>query len=577
MVDSLKQALDKAPTDLEKVETLDMLSRTLMNVDLKEAEVFGQKLIMFAEETRDRKLMIKAYMSNGTRCSYFSGSQDYTNQSIGYFNKALELARQNRMDKEIGEALLKLSYAYLTIPEKEKALNLCNQASSILTTLGNDSLLSVTQNLYGDIYLTRNEKILALRHYFNGLRIAEKLKIHSLIRNCYRNLSGFYLSIGDYDKAIDYGMLAYKQLDLMKEKNVPFMRATDVNSIGNLYAAKKSHDIAISYFERSITMADSLKFATIKIPGYISLLNQYLRMEQPRRALNYFTSERGIDLRNQLIKFGFSGAVDQAFAVIYTDLNQLDSADFYFKKALPYFEANKNEHARIGFFSQLGYYHKKAGNDEKAIGYFKLVKEISDKVGMLESSESAVKYLDTLYAKSGNYQLASLYNSSYYQIKDSIEKLNKEKELAQIEASDEQYRQKQIEEELATKKRRKNNIQYMGITIGIVGLFVMLVVLGMFRVSANTIRLIGFFAFLMFFEFIFLIFKKNIFSITHGEPWKDLAFMIALAALLLPLHHYLEHRVIKYLTSHNRLTDSGKTIMSKVFVRRKTKEESPKT
>ncbi len=116
----------------------------------------------------------------------------------------------------------------------------------------------------------------------------------------------------------------------------------------------------------------------------------------------------------------------------------------------------------------------------------------------------------------------------------------------------------------------------MAITIGIVALFVMLVVLGMFKVSANTIRLIGFFAFLMFFEFIFLIFKKNIYGFTHGEPWKDLSFMIALAALLVPLHHWLEHRVIKYLTSHNRLTASRKNLISRVFVRKKAHDEKSK-
>jgi hypothetical protein len=78
----------------------------------------------------------------------------------------------------------------------------------------------------------------------------------------------------------------------------------------------------------------------------------------------------------------------------------------------------------------------------------------------------------------------------------------------------------------------------------------------------------------MFFEFIFLLFKKNIYSITHGEPLKDLAFMIALAALLVPLHHWLEHKVIKYLTSHNRLTASGKTLLSKVFAGKKDNEKS---
>lgn len=90
----------------------------------------------------------------------------------------------------------------------------------------------------------------------------------------------------------------------------------------------------------------------------------------------------------------------------------------------------------------------------------------------------------------------------------------------------------------------------------------------MFKVSAATIKMIGFFTFLMFFEFIFLIFKKNIYGFTKGEPWKDLAFMIGLAAILLPLHHWLEHKVIHHLTSNNRLTASGKGLMDKLLKKR---------
>jgi tetratricopeptide (TPR) repeat protein len=386
------------------------------------------------------------------------------------------------------------------------------------------------------------------------------------------NLSSFYSGIEDYDKAIDYMTQAYKELDNIKQKNAPYQKVVDMNSIGTLFAYKKNYDIAISYFERSIAMADSLKFGTLKIPGYISLLNQYLRMDEPRKALEYMSSPAGENLKKFLRNFGFNGAIDQAYAVIYTQLGSYDSARKYFISATPYFENNINESNRMIFYGQLAMFYKRTAENQKAIDYLLRVKEVSEKNGALESVQSAAKNLDTLYARIGNYQLANQYNGIYYKYKDSIEKLNKEKELAQVEASDEQYRQERLAEELAEKKRRKNNIQYVGITIGIVALFVMLVVLGMFKVSANTIRLIGFFAFLMFFEFIFLIFKKNIASITEGEPLKDLAFMIGLAALLVPLHHWLEHKVIKYLTSHNRLTASGKTLMSRVFVRKSNDE-----
>jgi hypothetical protein len=86
--------------------------------------------------------------------------------------------------------------------------------------------------------------------------------------------------------------------------------------------------------------------------------------------------------------------------------------------------------------------------------------------------------------------------------------------------------------------------------------------------------MIGFFAFLMFFEFIFLIFKKNIYAFTHGEPWMDLLFMIGLAAILLPLHHWLEHKVLHYLTSTNKLTTAGSALRSKFTRKTKVVNES---
>lgn len=578
-IDSIKMALAESKTAEEKVKWLDNLSRTLMNVDLNEAEKYGEQLILFAEESRDRHLMIKAYKSNGLRCSYFGVQKNYTKRAIEYYNKALDIARREKIEEEIGGIQLNLAIVHLMIPDKDKALSYSNQAFSLISTLTNDSLKAEAHNIFGRVYLSRNEKTLSLRNYLTALRIGEQLKDEKneekkskamLMRNSYLYLSNFYSTIEDYDKAIDYYTLAYKKLDDISEKNTPYQRVIDINSIGNLFAAKKSYDIAIGYFERSIKMADSLNFSTLKIPGYISLLNQYLNLNQPQKALGYMQSAQGLALRNYLTKFGLSGVIDQVYGVIYTDIGQFDSARLCFNRATPYFEKSTSENNKIAFYRQLGIFYKKAGEEAKAIETFIRIKEAGERLGLLENIKDATEQLDSLYSKSGNFQLASQYNRLSYQYKDSIEKLNKEKELTQVEAADELQRQERIKQEQEEIKRRKNNIQYMAITIGIVFLFVALVVLGMFKVSAGVIKAISFFVFLMLFEFIFLIFKKNIYSITHGEPWKDLAFMIALAALLVPLHHWLEHRVLKYLTSHNRLTAAGHHIKRKLF--RRTKE-----
>ena len=184
-IDTMRSALAKAKTPEEKIYWLDLISRTAMNVKLEMAEEYGRQLITFAEETRDRKLMVKAYISNGLRCSYFVGQKDYTTRSIEYYNKALDIARQNKMEEETGAIQLRLCAVHLAIPDKDKALNYINQAFSLISTLKKDSLRAEAHNSYGLVYQARNEKTLALRHFLNGLQIAEETKVPELKRNCY--------------------------------------------------------------------------------------------------------------------------------------------------------------------------------------------------------------------------------------------------------------------------------------------------------------------------------------------------------------------------------------------------------
>ncbi len=569
-VDSMSSALRESKTPGDRIFWMDLLSRTMMNVNLARADSIGNAMISEAEDSRDRKLMIFAYRSNGIRCSYYASNMNYTRRAIEYFEKALAISKRNRLEEETAETLLGLGWVNM-VADKNKALDYTNQAAAIISTIKNDSLAAAVQLLYGDVYLDRNNKILSLRHYLNALRIAEVYKDPSLLRSCYRDLSAFYTSIGDHDKAIDYFISATDQLEHMKhDRSVPYQRVVGLNHLGKLYADKGNYEKALDYYNRSLKLADELKFATLKVPAYTSILNQYLRTDEPRKALDYFNSPAGRALQSHLINFGFSGVIDQAYAVIYTQLDKLDSARFYFAKAAPYFDRSANQYQNIGYYAQLGAFYKKTNENEKAIEMFLRVKEVADELGQLENAERAAKHLDTLYSRLGQFQQASFYNGVYHQYKDSIETLNREKELAQVEAGDEQIRQKRLEEEKLLAKRKRDNIQYLAITIGIVGLFLLMVMLGMFKVSATTIKMVGFFSFLMFFEFIFLIFKKNIYSLTQGEPWRDLLFMIALAAILLPLHHWLEHRVIHYLTSHNRLTESGRSLKEKLFRRKKT-------
>lgn len=575
LIDSFKRQLAKAVTNEQKIEVLGYLSRTLMNSNLPEADKYGMQMIEIAELSRDRKLMVKALLTNGERYSYLAGRKDNIEKAIGYYTQGLELARKNKLDEQMISAYLFLSEVSRFNADADKALNYCNQAYSYIGIVKNDSLTTRVHLEYGSVYLSKNEKILALKNFMTAIHMAEDLKNNQLLRAAYTKLSGFYASIEDYDKAIDYQVKAYEKLYLIKTGQTAYARVQDLTRIGDLYTAKKSYDMAMTWYEKSLALADSLTYEPIKAIAYRSIVSNYLAADQPQKALKYFNEHP--QLKRYLETVNFGHFVDQSYGYIYTKLGNYDSAKYYYNKVAPFFEQGVNIANQYSYNYQLGILYKKTKEYDKSLDYFLKAQQIAEGMGQLETKRIVATELDSLYQLKGDFKQAFYYSSLNYKYKDSLDKLGKEKDLLQIEVADEQQRQDRIAKELQEKKRKRHNIQYMLITIGITSLFILMVMMGMFKVSAATIKMIGFFTFLMFFEFIFLIFKKNIYSLTEGEPWKDLAFMILLAAILLPLHHWLEHKVIHYLTTHNRLTDSGRGLRDRLFKKKvviKKPEES---
>ena len=98
-------------------------------------------------------------------------------------------------------------------------------------------------------------------------------------------------------------------------------------------------------------------------------------------------------------------------------------------------------------------------------------------------------------------------------------------------------------------------------TIGILTAFVILIMLGSMKVPEWIIRMLGFFSFIFLFEFIVLLADQEIHEITHGEPWKILLIKIFLIAILLPLHHAIEKKVITYLLNHKLLNISQSSLV----------------
>ena len=208
----------------------------------------------------------------------------------------------------------------------------------------------------------------------------------------------------------------------------------------------------------------------------------------------------------------------------------------------------------------LAEYYQKFNEPGKAIEKLLKAKDIAETAGDLDALKEITDKLKKVYMQQGDYKQALAYTELSNQYEDSLQKLGSQKDILLLQFADEEKRQAREAEDQKLAEQRRHNLQYMGITIGLAGVFLVLVLLGIFKVSTTSIRVLGFFAFIFLFEFIILITDKQIHHWTDGEPWKVLAIKIGLIAMLLPLHHWLEKRVVHYLSTKKIIIRTGKSL-----------------
>jgi hypothetical protein len=204
------------------------------------------------------------------------------------------------------------------------------------------------------------------------------------------------------------------------------------------------------------------------------------------------------------------------------------------------------------------------GELDSALNYLNSAQEGLD---LGKPGKSWVKLADMLYeiykAKGNDkYALKNLEISRMLQLKgdsaaqlQQIQALSFEEDQRQMAVAAE--KEKLIEE-------RKHNLQYAAIALGVV-LIVILFFLLSHSIIANqrVIKFLGILALLIVFEFLNLLLHPYIGNLTHHSPVMMLGIMVCIAALLIPLHHKLEHWITDNMVEKNkkiRLAAAKKTI-----------------
>jgi tetratricopeptide (TPR) repeat protein len=555
VVIKLEKKLDSTTNVSDK---LDIISKIAMNYNLenpKACQDILSKGIFIAEESRDREMMIKARRIAGNVYAQMASLKEYSEKALSYTKDALELCKKETgVEKEkilCNTQMARLLRNTNTTAEAKKYNEI---AMTVAEEFDDDSLLVATKISFGRTQLANGDKLDAFKTFINAQAIAEKSKHKNkdwLEISVYNSLASFYTSIEDYDKAIDY---QYKSLNYSKKNNNVDDMFGMLFSIGGNYIAAKKYDAAKNVYTEEIRLADSLKIPDYKTQGLIGIVNTYLSGPEKNKAVQYLKENPAIKEMFSRLNLGYQ--LDYGMGQVFREIKQYDSAKYYFEKSLPVYEKMSSTFALPGFYQQYAQFLYESGNYNKAITFLNKGVIINDSLENNTANKDFYKALDSCYQKMGDFKNAFYYNGLYEKAKAEADEKSKAKDILAIEIDTENKRKERLEKEEVEITRVRHNWQYMGIVVSILTLFILLATFGIFNVSLKWVRALGFISFIFLFEFIILLADTWIHNFTHGEPWKVLTIKVVLIAMLLPLHHYLEHRVIAYIT-HKRNVKMG--------------------
>jgi tetratricopeptide (TPR) repeat protein len=409
----------------------------------------------------------------------------------------------------------------------------------------------------------------------------------------FRALDRFYYTTGMFDSS---SMLQKEMFAIAKDLKRDSMMMIVYRAIGNRYIIKTDYNFGLISYSKALEHAET---DAQRASLYGNLAYVYIVTENNEVALSYLEKMKQVNQQGQDLYFR-----NLLYGIVYNNLGKPDSALFYFRRAedVP---ARMTDALMISvFFLQMGRAYELRGDADLADTWYKktlafckekklvssLIKHgniycdfllksgkydearmlalenfsIAQKSGINEGISNVASTLRKIYSHYGTKDSIIFYSQLQIDFKDSV---NNQKKAAEFQNLTFAQQLREIDEQTKAKEaslERKQNIQYALIALGILLLIILYLLLSRsFLTNTKWIGFFGVIALLIVFEFLNLLFHPFIERITHHSPVLMLLALVGIAALLVPLHHWLEKWAIHKLVEKNkkiRLEVARKTI-----------------
>lgn len=356
-------------------------------------------------------------------------------------------------------------------------------------------------------------------------------------------LANAFSVTGNYSKALEHGLDALKRSEDISNQELIL---SSIWALGGVYSFQDDNQQSLFYALKALEVFKNQPIDNNYAGALINVGNSYFGLNNLDSSRYYW--DRSVNVATQIKDYGTLAAAQMNIGRIYLKQKQYDTAKIYFRKAMPTFFKDNN-HLFIysnAYFLSIAFDSTK--QYDSAMYYGQLSLHHAKVMNTSAYLSDITKQLSSIYRQTGRPDSALFFMNMAMAAKDSLNSQENQKKIQTL-TFNERLRQDEIaEQKKKDAEARKRNLELSGIAIFIPLFLLVVMLMGRKRVGSRTIEFLGILGLLFLFEFIVLLVHPYIGHWTHESPVWMLLILVAIAAILVPLHHRSESWIKKKLS-----------------------------
>jgi tetratricopeptide (TPR) repeat protein len=281
-LDSLKLALDRAPTDAQRILLLKKIADQLLTDRNNEAVFYYEQLALIPDVQNDKLLMSRTYSNIGTSWYY---AKDLNQSSQAYY-KALEFTEDVPAFYETKAKLYNnIGWNYKQFNNFEKALTLFIQAEKYARLNEAEDVLGMVLNNKGVVEKDLGKNASALNTISESLQLNRKLSNNRQERF---NLNNLGVVLSRLDRNEEAGDTLRAVLAMNRAAGDTLEVVNNLINLNSIYYAEKEYALATKTLLSALTILPQHEI-TLRENIYKDLNQAYLAQRDHKNAHVYIT------------------------------------------------------------------------------------------------------------------------------------------------------------------------------------------------------------------------------------------------------------------------------------------------